>query len=452
MIYLALFFLFSSLYLNFNHYPVSSQGRIDSFAMINKLKEYEQINGGRLNVFFQFSGLEQEWYFYQFATYLPNIKLDSFHYIEELSDKDPDVIITTVPSVKIENAEVVSEIKKRPIRMWVTGEEGEFDLEHQGILNSEAYRSSLSVDLKDFCRADSEIAFPVTIQHSGSGMLWRCYDNVRDVREAVRLSLRIFDKNNSEIYATTADLLDDMKPGDVQVLTPVIKSWDMERLYQRYGEGEYIMRLELMQNFTTWFSAQGDQGALEIPMLLHENTVSFGKAEKATWVEKGFYHVRPYLLTNLSQHEKEKGYYVNNVTNISDFQTRDSYAVIENIRLDAENKKDIVLQTRGENPYGGDIEKAQLKIKANGLECEFIEFKDDSYVFSLPDNLTEITSIEIESATYRPIDQTFVPSFLGYTDNTPKPYNLALRAVKKLFGLNLDGRTYGIDIDQIYLK
>ena len=86
------------------------------------------------------------------------------------------------------------------------------------------------------------------------------------------------------------------------------------------------------------------------------------------------------------------------------------------------------------------------------MECEFIEFKDDSYLFSLPDKLSEITSIEIESATYRPIDHTFVPGFLGYTDNTPKPYNFGLRAVKKLFGLNLDGRTYGIDIDQIYLK
>ena len=86
------------------------------------------------------------------------------------------------------------------------------------------------------------------------------------------------------------------------------------------------------------------------------------------------------------------------------------------------------------------------------MECEFIEFKDDSYLFSLPDKLSEITSIEIESATYRPIDHTFVPGFLGYTDTTPKPYNLALRAVKKLFGLNLDGCTYGIDIDQIYLK
>lgn len=451
-VFLGLFFLFSALYLNYDHYPDAVQGRMRSFPMIEMLKQAKQENGGKLEVNYQFTNSESEWNFHQFRTYIPDMEIKSFREFDQLPYPDSNIIITTGPESSVENAKVVCEVKNIPLKMWVKNADPEFDLEHKGILDREAYRSSLTVELQESYPANSEISVPVTVQHRGSGMLWRCYENVRDVREAVRLSLRILDKNNAEIYATTADLSDDMKPGDEQVLTPVIKSWDMERLYQKYGDGEYTMRLELMQNFTAWFSAQGDQGALEMPMVLHENTVSFEKAEHASRAEEGFYHVRPYLLTKLSQQEKEKGYYVNNIINISDFQTRDSYAAIENIRLNAVGKDQIILQTRGENPYGGDIEKAQLKIKANGLECEFIEFKDDSYLFSLPDKLSEITSIEIESATYRPIDQTFVPGFLGYTDTTPKPYNFGLRAVKKLFGLNLDGRTYGIDIDQIYLK
>jgi hypothetical protein len=77
------------------------------------------------------------------------------------------------------------------------------------------------------------------------------------------------------------------------------------------------------------------------------------------------------------------------------------------------NDKYIILGTYGYNPLRNNIEKLKLEVKANSFPLIFSHKKGNDFYFSLPKNLKNIQSIEINSSI-------FVPKDFGINDSQKK--------------------------------
>lgn len=454
LIILFVFLAGSAVYVNQCEYKPDINPRLAQNKIMQAIGEYRQEHPGELYINYQSYPTEHKWQMMNYCINYPDIKIKTFTDVNDLPYPDAPITITTDDQTIVPQSGKAVMERGLPLTMWIRNQEDVSGLGHKGKMSQESYRSEINVSFNQNYSYDERMIFETTVTNAGSGMLWQGYDYARDVRDMVRLSVRIFSQTGEEVYATRFSLEENLKPGQSIPISAYIEPWDLEYIRDTYGEGRYTMYLDMVQDYTAWFSQEGDTGTVCAELLFANDSVQVSdiRNENAPPEYNQFTSVRPYLLVVLNDEEKKEGFFTNNTTNISSNQMRAESALIENIRLDAADKNEIVLKTRGNNPFDGDINKAKLSIKVNGIDCSFSHFADQSYHFILPEHIDSITSIEIGSALYRPIDATPLPGFLGYTGNSPKFYTFACRAVKKLTGMNMDGSSYGIDIDQIYLK
>lgn len=454
LVFLFIFLAGSALYTNQGEYDPAINPRLGQNNIVKAIGDFRKSNPGELYINFQSNPDAHQWQMMNYCMNFPDIKIKEFTDVNNLPYPDAPVTITTDDQTVVPQSGKFVQERGIPLTMWIRNQEDISGIGNKGKMSPESYRSHIDVHLNQSYTYGERMVFKTTVTNAGSGMLWQGYDYARDVRDMVRLSVRIFSQTGEEVYATRFSLEENLKPGQSIPISAYIEPWDLEYIRDTYGEGRYTMYLDMVQDYTAWFSQEGDTGTVCAELLFANDSVQVSdiRNENAPPEYNQFTSVRPYLLVVLNDEERKEGFFTNNTTNISSNQMRAESALIENIRLDAADKNEIVLKTRGNNPFDGDINKAKLSIKVNGIDCSFSHFADQSYHFILPEHIDSITSIEIGSALYRPIDATPLPGFLGYTGNSPKFYTFACRAVKKLTGMNMDGSSYGIDIDQIYLK
>lgn len=455
-VFLFIFLAGSALYTNQGEYDSAINPRIEQNNIVKAIGEYRQKNPEeQLYINFQKSDQDSfQWHMMNYCMNFPDIKIQEFTDINELPYPDASIVITTDTQTVVPQAGKIVQERGMPLTMWVKNQESVSGVGNKGKMSPESYRSKINVNLEDSYSYQKRMTFETNVTNSGKDMLWQGYHYARDIRDMVRLSLRIFNQSGEEVYATRFSLEQNLKPGESTSISAYIEPWDLEYIRDTYGEGKYSMYLDMVQDYTAWFSNEGDNGTIHVELELKDDRILIleTKIENAPDSYNQFRSVRPYLLIVLGKEERELGYYTNNVVNINSHKVRSKTALIENIAMDASGMSEIVLQTRGDNPFDGNIHQARLTLEVNSNSCVFKEFKENAYLFSLPENIGEIHSIKIGCTLYRPIDSTNIPGFLGYDENSPKIYTFACKVIKKLFGLNLDGQRYGIDIDKIYVR
>lgn len=442
-----------TLYMNFDYFPAGYQDRSGQMEIVQKLKEYRDKNG-ELYVNFEKSTQDAYWHELNYSIYIPDIHIEEFESFDKLPYPDSSLIITTKEDSRPSKGVKIAAEKNISIALWDTSLTESTELAaNKGMLSPLAYRSDFKTTLEDgdSYSINEKFSFETDITHTGSSSLWSSFPYVRDMRSTVRLALNIYDDKFNEVYANRYDLGKNIAPGETVALTPYIESWDLAYIKNTYGEGKYLMHLELVQDYTTWFSQQNDNGLFNAELTFQGDQMIIGSTNYVTALPKSAYqfkNVRPYLLFGIDPKNTNKDSYINNLVNIKGDYTRAADAEILNISMPVDGETKIVLETKGKNPYNGDIQKAGLKLYINGLECPFIEFSKNSYYFSLPESVSEITEIKIHSNTYSP---THLPSFLGFQDNSPYLYTYFMKGIRKITGMETDGNLYGIDINQIYL-
>lgn len=443
----------STLYMDFDYFPSGYQDRSGQMEVVQTLKEYRNKNG-ELYVNFQKSTQDAYWHELNYSIYIPDIHIEEFESFDELPYPDSNLIVTTKPDSRPSKGVKVASEKNISIELWDTQLTENTELVPvKGMLSPKAYQSNFKTNLDSGAvySLQDRFSFQVEITHTGSNSLWSSFPYVRDMRSTVRLSMNIFDENFNEVYANKFDLGKNVYPNETVTLDPYIESWDLEFIRDTYGEGKYLMHLELVQDYTTWFSQQNDTGLFNAKLTFQGDQMIIDSTNYVTALPKSAYqfkNVRPYLLFGTDSKDSNKNSFANNLVNIKGDYTRAPDAEILNIRIPVDGETRIVLETKGKNPYGGDIQKAGLKLYVNEIECSFVEFSKNSYVFALPENVSEITNIKIHSNTYHP---TSLPSFLGFKDDSPYLYTFLMKGIRKVTGIETDGNLYGIDINQIYL-
>ncbi len=242
----------------------------------------------------------------------------------------------------------------------------------------------------------------LTAEFKNNGRPWLCLGAADGITEAVRAGLRVY--KNEELVA---DLRCDFEDN---VYVKASAEFDFS-----FDDGEYTVVAETVREFCF----RGGESAYSLEKRNGGITLLPTSFEK----EEGFDSFDPLAMPDISGFYR---YYV----------TQDG-AQINNILVEG---KTLILRTYGEAMV------LDVKVFADGRQLEFSGYEDGSYYYKLEGRAE---NLRIESESYVLNDNIF--SFLT-TESNFRPVDLFVRGMKKVFGIRLDHRPYGVDIKAIEIK
>lgn len=237
----------------------------------------------------------------------------------------------------------------------------------------------------------------VAVQNFGPP--WLCKSAADSITEAVRLGLRVYEGR---------ELIGDLR-FDFEDNVYNASSLDFDF---PYPDGEYTVVAETIREFLY----RGGEASYRIEKRNGEITVS----ECDYPGDEGFSGFDPLDISGVS------GFYRYYVT--------EAGANIPGVYIDG---KVLEIETYGEH---GEL---NVEVTGDGKPLQFIKYRDGSYFYRID---KPVTNLRIRSGTYTYSDSPL--TFLT-TESDFKPVDWFVRGMKKVFGIRLDHRRYGVDIKRI---
>ena len=302
----------------------------------------------------------------------------------------------------------------------------------------EEYRSKVSLT-----RMDENGEITVKLENRGKGVGWLCFDSVQDIRSAVRLAVRIYGKDNRLTDEMRLDIPRNMFYGDACDLTfslPV-------------SDGEYLIYLEPVQDFNTWFTQQGDDGQLALVVNKSDGKTTLLQEMEGYEMADGR-ELFQRIDVSLLEHTQEYLYTpnTNNLVNFEGNHISPDGSVLAglNSTVTSEDRLLVVKAVDGE-PSGMEL---ALQVGIDGTPLPFSHYEDGYYYFDLNGYKGNIHEIGLKSETYNPAKNAGVPQWLSFLslNSNSKQVQYLVRMAKKHWNLDWDWHDYGIAVERIEIR
>lgn len=351
--------------------------------------------------------------FFQYACYRPELRLSE----EKNSGTEEG------------NVEISAEWKQNRFLLWA--EDGTF-LWAKDQKTAEKYSHLLLPTDGEVTEAKSRIEVlewkdGLTVRVTNLGSPWLCMKGIYDVRKAVRLGVRFFDRNGELLSESRFDFEKNMRSGDSQEFSI---SW---------SEDSETVLLEPVQEYRNWFSELGDDGRIAVNRR--------GQQVACPETDQGFHILYPQFL--ISRNEKET---LPDKTNVKGFFGGDtgeksSYC---NLKIDCRGKKELVVTAKNRDKFNPTL----TVTLNNSVRLSQPNESNGCYVYSLDGFEGNVETITLECETYNPFDKSGLPSWLSFLslDSNYKFVQFAVHRMEDIMGKSVNHHDYGIAVEQIEFR
>ena len=340
------------------------------------------------------------WEYYNYSVYRPDLVLSSrdegqpFVLSRELLDEDG----------------LVAMEKYKPVYLYERNTQG-LD-----------YPEELSEYRTRYQWKQTDNGVEVTVINQGSP--WLCFDAVKDVRAAVRLAVRQFDINDTLLSDQRFDFSKQINNGDGETFSLT------------FLEDCVCVEIQPVMEFTAWFSERGDT-----PLLLRKQgdkmVEMIGKGPESD------HSFRRVLFSHLR--------YVSPVENTSYAGNLDHFyscytgakSEIKHIKMPGGTGY-FVIET-------GEPERGDVSVSLNGGEWISAQrYEQGRYYFPF-ENLSEITSVTIQTGTVNPFEESGLPQWLSFLslDSNLRPVQWCVHRLEDLLGYSVNNHEFGLRIEAL---
>lgn len=420
---LCCLFLFSVCYTEYDYFLKGASPRHETPALTEFLGNEElTVRAEALSG----NSMGYPWEYYNYMVYNPSLKI---------SQREGNLLLS---QALVDGMSMLGMEKGGPVYLYKTA-----DRDNDNTLNVSnqtlpgRYPAVLDTYQSRICVQPDESG-NLKVQLTNLGSPWPCYDAVRDIRSAVRLAVRVFDSSHTIVWEQRYDIPKTMYAGESADFIVSLSIPD----------GEYLVSLEAVQEFNTWFSQKGDEGQLALWATVKDGTISVKSQEQGyllTPEQYLFQTVRPDFLREAEDIPNTT--YAGNLDGFYRYWTEQGGAVIRNISCPVLPQNSyLALTTKGER----EIDGHEVKVSVNGTRLSFSHSKGNTYYFIL-DSMDEVNVIAIDAPLMYPAQESGIPRIFTFlrTDSNCKPISYFVRGMRKLFGINLDWRGFGIDLDHL---
>ena len=420
---LCCLFLFSTCYTEYDYFRKGAAPRHETPALTTFLGD------GQMTVRAETlpgDSMGYPWEYYNYMVYNPSLKI---------TQEDGNLLLS---QTLVDGLPMIGMERGGPVYLYETADMDDNNALHmrnQTLPNCypavlDTYQSRIAVQPGE--------AGALQVQLTNLGSPWPCYDAVRDIRSAVRLAVRIFDSSQTIVWEQRYDIPETMYTGESAHFTVSLPVPD----------GEYLASLEAVQEFNTWFSQKGDEGQLALWVTVKDGVISVKSQEQGYLLAPGqylFQTVRPAFLRE--NEDISDTTYAGNLNGFYRYWTEQGGAVIRNISCPVLPQNSyLALVTKGERKLDGH----EIEVSVNGTRLAFSHSEGNTHYFIL-DGVDEVNEIALDAPMMYPAQESGVPRIFSFlrTDSNCKPVSYFVRGIRKLFGINLDWRGFGIDLDHL---
>ncbi len=268
----------------------------------------------------------------------------------------------------------------------------------------------------------TENTLEITVQNVGSP--WLCWASVKDLRHAVRLGVRQFDKEKNMISDQRFDFSENLNRDHSQTFSV------------RFSDACEYVEIQPLTEFVAWFSDRGDT-----PLVL--------KKEAGVFVETSFWEYDHSFRRIAFSHLKyanavEGSSYAGNLVGFYGNDTG-AEARIEQIKMPG-GKGVLLIESRDQRDH--------VSVVFNDSLTVFSEKYDNGAYYFPFDGLEEITSITIRTDTVNPFEESGLPKWMSFLslDSNLKPVQFAVHRFEDILGKSVNNHEFGLTIDAIEIR
>lgn len=332
----------------------------------------------------------------------------------------PDLVMSTVDSGQpylmsnqlIDEGVLVGMECNRPLYLYRRDGEGE------GL----PYPDELTDYDAEYRWKQEENTLEVTVQNVGTP--WLCWSSVKDLRHAVRLSVRQFDKEKHLISDQRFDFSENLGRDDSQTFSVLCSD-----------VCEYV-EIQPLIEFITWFSDKGDA-----PLVLKKEAGVF--VETQSWeYDRNFKRIAFSHLK--SANTVEGSTYAGNLVGFYGNDTG-AEARIEHIKMPGGTGV-LLIETNDRREHVSVILNDNVPIFAK-------KYEDGAYHFPF-EGVEEITSITVCTDTVNPFEESGLPQWMSFLslDSNLKPVQFAVHRFEDILGKSVNNHEFGLAIDAIEVR
>jgi hypothetical protein len=417
----GLFFLISSGYIAHNYIARSANSILNSLDLVTPLKKYAASGGKALS--FDNSSLNMSTIGHVYV-YPVNVPALSILFFNSRKGKSAQSELFINGSLKAPDwargARLIGLERNFPQYLWLLPGKAQNQFIKEGWvlpvnfpspLPNDALYASMTLQNHHADIQNGNSVITLSIKHLGNAAFWPNASSLKQIPWSVGIGLRLFRRRDMVItYADVLDLPRSVYPGQTVTI-------DIPLQFTRFPAivDEYVLRIDLLQHGVRLFSEVQDSG-LTLPLIVTNKQLRIGGYCPFPGKHMEISHYLPTYKTILPQNVlvKENIYRDNNWTNGEGILKKIYY------RTQPEDKF-LVLETYGFHPLGNNIIKLGLVVAANGINLKFYMYKNKCYYFMLPENLKELTELDIKS-------NTFVPKEYGI-NNDMRKLGVAIRSI-----------------------
>jgi len=276
----------------------------------------------------------------------------------------------------------------------------------------------------DYQWKQTEDGVQITVTNQGSP--WLCFQAVKDLRSAVRLSVRQFDEKEAMISDSRLDFSRNLDTGEEETF---LVNLEQDCCY---------VEIQPMIEFNVWFSEQRDT-----PLLLRRSEYSLEEMVGKTM--QSDHSFRRIVFSHLKYANQVEGTtYAGNLIGFYGDDTG-AEATVQNIRLPG-GKGVLLLETEDQ--------RTDVFVTLNGSKKISAEkYENGAYHFPFA-GIDEITSVTIHADTVNPFEESGLPQWMSFLslDSNLKPVQFAVHRMEDIMGRSVNHHEYGLRLKALEVR